>query len=83
MQVAKNVIHTVMCGFLLFVVLCASEVTTIWHYTNVYIIIIIIIFFLTPVLSSQGMKKLSYAKKNQDYYYNPSTLHTNRHMSCL
>jgi len=27
--------------------------------------IIIIIIFFTPVLSSQGMKKLSYAKKNQ------------------
>ena len=31
----------------------------------IIIIIIIIIFFFTPVLSSQGMKKLSYAKKNQ------------------
>jgi len=31
----------------------ASEVTTLWRYTNLFIIIII----LTPVLNSQGMKK--------------------------
>jgi len=34
----------------------ASEVTTLWRYTkNVYY------YFLTPVLNSQGMKKLHYA----------------------
>jgi len=37
----------------------ASEITTLWRYTNVFIIIIII--FLTPVLNSEGMKKLRYA----------------------
>ena len=37
----------------------AAEITTLWRYTNVFIIIII--FFLTPVLNSQGMKKLRYA----------------------
>jgi len=36
----------------------AAEITTLWRYTNVFIIIII---FLTPVLNSQGMKKLRYA----------------------
>jgi len=38
----------------------ASEVTTLWRYTNLFIIII----FLTPVglLNSQGMKKLRYAQ---------------------
>ena len=37
----------------------ASEVTTLWRYTNLFIIIIII--FLTPVLNSRGKKKLRYA----------------------
>ena len=44
----------------------ASEVTTLWRYTNLFIIIIII--FLTPVLNSRGMKKyaVQYKKyKNQ------------------
>jgi len=37
----------------------ASEVTTLWRYTNLFItIIIIIIIILTPVLNSRGMKKL-------------------------
>ena len=36
----------------------ASESTTLRRYTNLFIIIII---FLTPVLNSQGMKKLRYA----------------------
>jgi len=39
----------------------ASEVTTLWRYTNLFIIIIIIIIFLTPILNSRGMKKLRYA----------------------
>jgi len=42
----------------------ASEVTTLWRYTNLFIIsiiIIIIIYFFTPVLNSRGMKKLRYA----------------------
>jgi len=42
----------------------ASEVTTIWRYTNLFVIIIIIITFLTPVLNSQGMKKFRYAIQN-------------------
>jgi len=41
----------------------ASEVTTIWLYTNLFVIIIIITF-LTPVLNSQGMKKFRYAIQN-------------------
>jgi len=40
----------------------ASEVTTIWLYTNLFVIIIIT--FLTPVLNSQGMKKFRYAIQN-------------------
>jgi len=36
----------------------ASDVTILWRYTNALIIIIII---LTPVLNSQGMKKIRYA----------------------
>jgi len=41
----------------------ASEVTTLWRYTNLFIIIInlLLLFFLTPVLNSRGMKKLCYA----------------------
>jgi len=35
----------------------ASDVTILWRYTNALIIIII----LTPVLNSQGMKKIRYA----------------------
>jgi len=37
----------------------ASEVTTLWRYTNMFIIII----FLTPVLNSQGMKKNTLSKE--------------------
>jgi len=43
----------------------ASEVTTLWRYTNLFIII-----FLTPVLNSEGMKKkLRYAIQKVQYYY--------------
>jgi len=42
----------------------ASEITTLWRYTSLFVIIIII---LTPVLNSQGMKKLRYAiQKNTE-----------------
>jgi len=37
----------------------AFEVATLWRYTNMFIIIYY--YFLTPVLSSQGMKKILYA----------------------
>jgi len=36
---------------------CASEVTTIWRYTNVYIIIIIIIIIIIKTLKVDGTPK--------------------------
>jgi len=38
----------------------ASEVTTLWRYTNLFIIIFcFLLLFFTPVLNSQGMKKIT------------------------
>ena len=48
----------------------ASEVTTLWHYTNLFIIII----FLIPVLNSQWIKKITLCntKKVQKLCWNDS-----------
>jgi len=43
--------------------LSAFEVATLWRYTNIFIIIYY--YFLTPVLSSQGMKKNTLCHTNK------------------